>query len=137
MFTSSLVVENPDTEAGKTLLLKQEGDPDCVQAVWVNQTPVEFSVEDGYLRVPLTTLPGETASIRVVYRNSNMEEISDRDSSGTKFKVAAKRYLSEFRDNYLSRSDFSLPEREQAQAPHEVIPWWEPGNPAHGPLLRE
>ena len=63
MFSGSLVVENPGTEAGKTLLLKEEGDPGCVQAVWVNQTRVEFSVEDGYLRVWLTTPPGDTFTI--------------------------------------------------------------------------
>jgi len=105
MFASSLVVENPDTEAGKTLVLKEDVDSDWVEAVWVNQTPVEFSVEGGYLRVPLTTVPGETTIVRVVYRN-NLEVVQDRYSSGTNIKVAAKRYLSEFRDNYLSRSDF-------------------------------
>ncbi len=99
------MVENPDAEARETLLLKEEGDADCVQAVWVNRTPVAFSVEDGYLQVRLTTLPGETDSVRIVYHNS-LEAIPDRDSLATKIKVAAKRYLSEFRDNYLSRSDF-------------------------------
>jgi hypothetical protein len=106
MFSGSLVVENSDAGAGKTLLLKEEHDPDCVQAVLVNQTPVEFSVENGRLQISLSTLPGETTSIRVVYRNGDMKEVSGRDSPGTRFKVAAKRYLSEFRDNYLSRSDF-------------------------------
>jgi hypothetical protein len=106
MFSGSLVVENSDAGAGKTLLLKEEHDPDCVQAVLVNQTPVEFSVENGRLQISLSTLPGETTSIRVVYRNGDMKEVSDRDSPGSKFKVAAKRYLSEFRDNYLSRSTF-------------------------------
>jgi len=105
MFAGSLVVENPDAEARETLLLKEEGDADCVQAVWVNRTPVAFSVEDGYLQVRLTTLPGETDSVRIVYHNS-LEAIPDRDSLATKIKVAANRYLSEFRDNYLSRSDF-------------------------------
>lgn len=105
MFAGSLVVENPDAEARETLLLKEEVDPACVQAVFVNDAPVEFSVEAGYLRVRLTTLPGETALVRVVYRN-HLEAISRRNRSGTNIKVAAKRYLSEFRDNYLARNDF-------------------------------
>lgn len=105
MFAGSLLVENPDSETRKALLLKEEGDPECVQSVWVNQRRVEFGVEGGYLRVWLTTLPRETALVRVVYRN-RLDAIPDRHSSRTNIKVAAKRYLSEFRDNYLSRSAF-------------------------------
>ena len=105
LFAGSLVVENPGAEARQALVLKEEGDPDCVESVWINQTRVAFSVEDGQLRFRLTTLPGETAIVRVAYRN-DLEAIPDRDSSGTHIKVAAKRYLSEFRDNYLSRNDF-------------------------------
>ena len=105
MFAGSVLVENPGAEVRKMLLLKEEADSDCVQAVWINQTHSEFSVEDGYLRVSLMMLPGETADVRIGYRNS-IEAIPDRRSSVTKVKVAAKRYLSEFRDNYLSRSDF-------------------------------
>jgi hypothetical protein len=105
MFASTLVLENSGSEARRNLLLKEEGDPESIEAVWVNEKPVEFSFEEGHLRVRLTTLPGETAVVRVAYRNT-LEEFPHRDSSGTKVKVAAKRYLSEFRDNYLSRSDF-------------------------------
>ena len=105
MFAGSLVVKNPDAEARRMVVLKEEVDQECIQAVWVNQAPIEFSVEGGYLRFRLTVLPGETANVRVVYRN-NSEAIADRNSSGTNIKVAAKRYLSEFRDNYLTRNDF-------------------------------
>jgi hypothetical protein len=105
MFASSLAVENPDAEAQETFLLKEEVDPERVEAVWVNRTPVEFSVQSGYLRVRLTVLPGETAQVRIAYRDSG-EAIPHRDTTRTRIKVAAKRYLSEFRDNYLSRNDF-------------------------------
>jgi hypothetical protein len=103
MFASSSLVETPETQ--RTLLLKQEGDPTCVHAVCVNETPIEFSVEGGYLRAWLALTQGETASLRVVYQN-NLEAAGNGDSSVSRMKVATKRYLSEFRDNYLSRSDF-------------------------------
>ena len=105
MFASSLVVDNSDAEPRKALILKEENDPDCVEAVRVNEAPAEFTVEDGYLRVWLTMPPGETARISLIYRN-DFEVLPNRDSSRTHIKVAAKRYLSEFRDNYLSRSAF-------------------------------
>jgi hypothetical protein len=104
MFATSLVVENPSAEAGRVLVTKEEGDPECVQGVWVNQRPVEFSIQDEYLQSWLTVPPKETATIRVAYQN-DLEVVPERSSSGVNFKVATKRYLSEFRDNYLSRSD--------------------------------
>lgn len=105
MFAGSLLAENRDTELRRMLLLKEEGDPDRVQALLVNQTPVEFSFESGRLRAWAATPPRETAVVRIVYRN-NLERIPDRDTAGTKIKIAAKRFLSEFRDNCLSRNDF-------------------------------
>jgi hypothetical protein len=105
MFAGSLLLDNPDAVTRKTLLLKEEGDRDCVQAVLVNGAPVEFSVEDGYMRARLTALPGEKTAVGVVYRNT-LESIPHQDGSRTRIKVAAKRYLSEFRDNYLSRNEF-------------------------------
>jgi hypothetical protein len=106
MFAGSLVVENTGAELLEVVLLtKEEGDQDCVQAVLVNQKPIKFSVEGGYLRFRIAVPPRETAAVRVVYRN-NLEVIPDQRDLGIDVKVAAKRYLSEFRDNYLSRSDF-------------------------------
>jgi hypothetical protein len=105
MFAGSLVVVNPEGEEREMLLLKEEGDSDCIQAVWVNQTPVDFSVEGRCLRFRLTVPPGGTVMVRVAYRDA-LEPIPDGDSSESSIKVAARRYLSEFRDNYLSRSDF-------------------------------
>jgi hypothetical protein len=105
MFAGALRAENRDAEWRRTLLLKEEADPDCVQAVWVNHTPVPFSFESGELQAWTTTPPRETAVVRIVYQN-NLERIPDRYSAKAKIKVAAKRYLSEFRDNYLSRNDF-------------------------------
>lgn len=104
MFAGSLTLETSGAEGHKTLLLKQEVDPACVQAVCVNDAPVPFSVRNGYLRFWLTTHPGKTAFVRVVYRN-DFGAIPDLDALGINIRVAAKRYLSEFRDNYLSRSD--------------------------------
>jgi hypothetical protein len=104
MFAGSLTLEHPGVEGHKTLLLKTEADPACIEAVCVNEAPVEFSVRNGYLRAWLTTPPGETVFVRVVYRN-DFGAIPDLDVSRINIGVAAKRYLSEFRDNYLSRSD--------------------------------
>ena len=104
MFATRLVAENPGAEACRVLLTKEEDDPDCVQGVWVNQKPLGFSAQGRYLRSWLTVPPKETATVRVAYQN-DLAVGPERRSSGLSFKVATTRYLSEFRDNYLSRSD--------------------------------
>jgi len=104
MFAASLMVTNPEPQARRMLLLKEEDDPDCVQAVYVNQTPVNFRVEGGYLQVRLNVFPGEAVAVRVAYRDLSAPNAAE-DPHEDKFKIAARRYLSEFRDNYLSRSD--------------------------------
>lgn len=104
MFAASSAVQNTDGEAHWVLLVKEEGDPDCVDAVWVNGTPVKFGVDDGCLQVCIMLRPGEKAVVRVVYRN-NLEAIANPDGGNARIRIAANRYLSEFRDNYLSHSD--------------------------------
>jgi hypothetical protein len=105
MFASTSIVENVDGRAKNTLLLKEEGDPDCIESVSVDGKTTEFNVEDGDLQVRLKHVGGTQAVVRIHYRNS-LETIANRASSRERLKVAARRYLSEFRDNYLSRSDF-------------------------------
>jgi hypothetical protein len=105
MFACASLLENAGAEAISTLLLKEEGDPECIETVSLNGTPAEFSVQDGDLRMRLT-LPGfSEAVVRIHYRNT-LEVLANRDRLVDRLKVAARRHLSEFRDNYLSRNDF-------------------------------
>jgi len=105
MFACSFVMVTAIAETERILLVKEESDPDCIEAVLINETPVEFSAEGGYLQIWLTLVPGKVSAVRVVYQNS-FEPVATRTSLGTRVKTAANRYLSELRDNYLSRSDF-------------------------------
>lgn len=104
MFAESLVMENPSTEPRESVLIKKEGDPDCVRAVMVNQTPVDFTWEAGYLRWRVVLSPREKAQVRVLFLDK-----LDMDASygglGYNMKAMVRRYLSEFRDQYLSQSD--------------------------------
>src|SRR5262249_48094653 len=91
IFANSTVLENPFTHASRMLLVKDECDPDCVEAVLVNQRRVEFQLEGGYLRVRLTLFPRETMRIQVVYRN-HLESVKKMTDSESRIRVAAKRY---------------------------------------------
>lgn len=105
MFAESLVMENPSPEPREFVLMKEEGDPDCVKAVMVNQKPIDFNYEGGYLRWRVRLPPKERAHVCVVYSDNLDVGLSDGGLRSS-VKTMSRRYLSEFRDNYLSRSDF-------------------------------
>ncbi len=105
MFASSLTLVNPGAESCSMVIRKKEDDGERIRAVLVNQRRAEFCIDGECLTFNVTLPPGESAALRVVYRNA-ADALQRRDNVKYRIKVAAKRYLSEFRDNYLSRSDF-------------------------------
>ncbi len=105
MFGKNLVMENPSTEPHEAVLIKEEGDLDCVKAVMVNQTAIVFGYDGGYLKLRVELSPKEVKEVRVIYFDK-LDVASTTDSIGYSIKTRARRYLSEFRDNYLSQSAF-------------------------------
>ncbi len=107
IFAGASVFTSPEPIPDGTILQKEETDPESVVAVHVNDTPVDFRVEDGLLRFRHASISGQLAVIRIVYRRDGSKSIANADNPRTRARVAAKRYLSEFRDNYLARSEFA------------------------------
>ncbi len=107
MFSESVVVENSSVAPWEVLVVKQESDPECIDAVTVNQNAIDFDCSNRYLQFRLRLLPKQQAWIRVSYV-SNQEGVieSQRGAIAYKAKTRLRRYLSEFRDNYISQSDF-------------------------------
>jgi hypothetical protein len=104
IFGGTSVFENLDGTAQKVIIQKLEDYPEMVENVYVNEAPIEFSVEGGFLRSQPVQIGGNRAVVRVVFRN-DLGLAAKSHHSHSKIKVAAKRYLSEFRDNYLSQAD--------------------------------
>ena len=107
MFAHNLVIESQSAEPRQLTFLKEETDPDCVKAVLVNQCLIDFSYEDRFLCWNAKLSPGGTAEARIVYFEGP-DLVCSAESIGYKIKTRARRYLSEFRDNYLDRSNFLL-----------------------------
>ena len=105
MFAQSLRIENHAGEPYEFTFLKEEEDPGSVKAVTVNRDSVEFSCDGGFVYWNATLAPGETAEVSIIH---NEREDSDLPTNGIAYniKTHARRYLSEFRDNYLSQSNF-------------------------------
>lgn len=105
MFAQGLHIENQSGEPREYTFLKEEEDPNSVKAVTVNRDSVERSCDKGFLCWNATLAPGETADVRIIH-NESQDTGFLADGIGYNIKTRARRYLSEFRDNYLSQSNF-------------------------------
>lgn len=104
IFANHLTIENSSAEPFEAVMVKQEADPDRVEAVVVNETPVGFGFEQEQMQFKVSIPPREVSEIRITYDPAKTPELWD-DGMTNKAKISLRRYLSEFRDNYLSRSD--------------------------------
>ena len=105
MFAAQLILENSEASCREITVLKEEADIRAVKGLTVNQATVDYEYVGGCVQFAVSIPPGHKAEICCIYNEEIVvpetpEPISD------KLKVATRRYLSEFRDNYLARSPF-------------------------------
>ena len=105
MFAQSLRIKNHSGEPREFTFLKEDEDPGSVQAVTVNRHGVDFSCDGGIVRWNVTLAPEETADVRIIH-NERRDSGFPADGIGYNIKTHTRRYLSEFRDNYLCQSHF-------------------------------
>lgn len=105
MYGESIAVENPTAEPAEALVTKDEDDQGSIEGVTFNDSPLAWFHQDGELRAKVTLPPGGAAEIRVRYVDQ-FGSSTGKDSAVYQLKVMVRRYLSEFRDNYLSQNDF-------------------------------
>jgi hypothetical protein len=103
MFANELVLENQSTELREVVLIKEEGDLNSVKSVLVNQAAIDASFDEGYLKFKVTMYPKTVTKVCVMY--SDRLEVAPRDDGlEYRIKICVRRYMSEFRDNYLSKN---------------------------------
>lgn len=102
MYGASLVYKNSQGSPHGTIFSKQESDWESVKAVTVNGLPVDYLHHGGYLRCEAMIPPNGSAEVRILYSpQSNLAP--GEEGISYRAKAVLRRYLSEFRDNYLSR----------------------------------
>jgi hypothetical protein len=104
MFAEQLIIENIEAVPRQMTVLKDEADIVAVKGVTVNQEAVDYEYASGSLQFIVNVAPRSTAEIRCTYHEETTPSASSEPILD-KLKVAARRYLSEFRDNYVSRND--------------------------------
>lgn len=101
MFAEEIVIENNEQASRQITVLKEELDIGSVKGVTVNREAVGYEHLNGNLQFVIDVAPKSMAEVHCTYHeranpSTTSEPISYR------LKVAARRYLSEARDNYLS-----------------------------------
>jgi hypothetical protein len=102
MYGTSLTYKNLHASQ-PTTFVKEESDFDFVKAVTVNGQPVDYLHQRGYLRFGAMAPANESVELRIVYSGGKTLPVSE-DGLNYRAKAVLRRYLSEFRDNYLSRN---------------------------------
>jgi len=103
MYGTSLTCKNLHASSRPITFVKEESDFDCVKSVTVNGHPVDYLHHRGYLRFEAAVPENESVDLRIIY--SGGQTLPDcEDGLNYRARALLRRYLSEFRDNYLSRN---------------------------------
>lgn len=105
MFAEHLILENSEAAQRQITVLKDETDIRAVKAFTVNQESVDYEYVGGCVQFVVSIPSRQKAEICCIYNGETTVPESPEPISD-KLKVATRRYLSEFRDNYLARSPF-------------------------------
>jgi hypothetical protein len=104
MYGTNLIYRNSIASSNGTTFIKQENDFDCVKEVTVNGRPIDHLQQGGHLKFQAAVPPNESAELRIVYSGGANLPLS-QDGVKYRAKAVLRRYLSEFRDNYLSQHE--------------------------------
>jgi hypothetical protein len=107
MFAEQTIFENRETIPRQITILKDEAGVKMVKNVTCNGENVNYSYADGCLQFVIEVAPESIADIRCNYHQVAPPVAGTKPVVG-RMNVAARRYLSEFRDNYLARNDLVL-----------------------------
>jgi hypothetical protein len=106
IFGNEVRLEN-NSNAEKTFRCrKQESDPAAIKDIRAAPQPVNWSPRDGHVYFDVKLQPGRTQTVAITYA-----EPADTAFAGEnlkyRLKAMVRRYLCEFRDNYMMRKSFS------------------------------
>jgi hypothetical protein len=109
MYATELHLENPGPGPARFAVRRRETEPAAVQEVLAGETAVPWQTAEGHLRFQIELNAGETRFIQVRYRRSGTGPAATGPATAStpgfksRLKIAARRYLSEFRDDYVAR----------------------------------
>jgi hypothetical protein len=102
VWTNVVVIRNEFTGRKRYLIEKTELSDAPIQQVTVDDDPVEFTLEEGVLRLAIDVQPDAERVIQIRYENA-LPIQNGAKSLRARLACQGRRRLSEFRDNYLCK----------------------------------
>ena len=107
--------------AGEQLtVIKGETDSNKIRSVIVDDKRVNFRFEDGFLKWNLEPRTNPTVCMKIATAEDPVFPVTE-DSIGQKARIAIRRYLCEFRDNYSAQSETLLRSCMGLPAPYKGL----------------
>jgi hypothetical protein len=104
MFGTELHIQNKFSEPALGAVYKTENDAEGVTAVVVDNELAPYQSDSVGIHITAEFSPAKNRTIKITYSDV-LPVDSAPDSARYRLKVATRRALSEFRDNYVSRSE--------------------------------
>jgi hypothetical protein len=107
LYCDASIIEPLGTDLEKEVeFVREENNGGGIQSVTVGGLPVTFRVEGGTLSFA-TRLDSCSPIPIEIHRSPWSVSLDNFTERGSAFRIATRRYLSEFRDNHLSRSEWA------------------------------
>jgi hypothetical protein len=106
IFSSEAHVENNCAQKKKFRIHKCESTPGAIREIRVDGQPVKWTVAKEQVAWEMDVDPGVAKKVEIIFRET-VENDFPGDRLGYRAKVLARRYLCEFRDNYVKPKFFS------------------------------
>jgi hypothetical protein len=112
MYASELLIDNPSHQPIEVTIRKRKSQDDLISEVLCDGKPAEWTSEDGQIVLLERISPESEKLFRVTYQEP-VQDFTMRRTLRYELSVAARRILSEFRDDYISRSRFLSTQAEK------------------------
>ncbi len=106
VFTNEAIVTNPSKQLLELDVLKKDNKEIPIREILVDGEPTDYRLCQGYICISLKLQPQSKSRMNIIYQNNI--GISKRPGPVGVLKIFLRRYLTEVRDNYISKNDFLL-----------------------------
>jgi hypothetical protein len=103
MYGTEVRLENRLGQRKRFSITRRESDPSAIKEVRAESQPLAWKVSEGRIGFEIELNPGESRTIDVRFHDLPTNG-QHAESASSRLKTMVRRYLSEVRDNYVSKS---------------------------------
>jgi hypothetical protein len=102
MYGSEMRVENHSEQQRRFSITKRESDISAVKEILVGSRKLPWTFADGRIGFDFELAGGQSTTVRIIFHDYS-GDMRCGEHAGYKLKTMLRRYLSEARDNYVSK----------------------------------